>query len=134
MYSYKIILLMLALVLLSSCQYIQSTIKTEDQTNLEIGKGPIHAGVIAKVYTASLGRYQAMIIEIAPTSFAMPNKTYSAEIYENGVLRAKSPVLWNQSEINGKYHTTIAFPISNSQYEDYNSRYIDNNTFTLKMR
>lgn len=63
--------------------------------------------------------HEYLYVQIAPTSKAIADTSYTVDLYENGNLRAQTIVRWTQPELNVGTPQTVKFSISEDEYDAY---------------
>jgi hypothetical protein len=71
-------------------------------------------------------------VSLKPTSLAIANKEYAADLYEKGVFREHGTVSWNQPELNVLKEQVISFSSNQQEYDAYSGQDISH-IFSVKV-
>jgi hypothetical protein len=71
-------------------------------------------------------------IRLKPTTIAIADKQYAADLYEKGAFRERKFVSWNQPELNVLKEKLVNFPISQKEYDAYLGEYVGH-IFSVKV-
>lgn len=63
-----------------------------------------------------------IIVTLSPTSSAVANETYTAELYERGYLCATTTVSWTSGELNSGQVALASFPLTSPEHQEYRYR------------
>jgi hypothetical protein len=71
-------------------------------------------------------------VNLKPTSLAIADKEYAADLYEKGVFREREFVSWNQPELNVLKEQVISFHSNQQEHEAYRDEDISH-IFSVKV-
>jgi hypothetical protein len=98
------------LSLIPGCEAVNSVSNPISQSIATLGRDGIYVSIGA--FTA----YGYIInVDLTPTKYAVANKNYIVDLYENGKLRASSVVSFNQPEINVQADKFVIFPATTQE-------------------
>jgi hypothetical protein len=87
---------------------------------------------VQEIWAATSWYGPTIHVSLKPTSTAIANKQYDADLYEKGILRQTIPVSWNQPELNVLKEKVVFFSCSEDERDAYFGEDISH-IFTVKV-